>query len=621
MARTRERRTSTPDLPSRAAPDVRRPRLLVDCLVVLWVGLLYFPTLSNGFTYDDPVVVRDAADFLSHPSLLPRLFTSEYFQLSNEATYRPFVTVTYLIDWQMGAGSAAAFHAQNVLWHLVAVGALLTLLRQLGAGVFVAPIAAVIYGVHPAVSEAVEAVAFREDVLVTALSLLGLVAVFAARPLSRITRISLAFLCFSAALLSKETAVVLLVLLPLTQWAHARARTPRAPYRLRDHVGVYAALGLLVAAYLAVRFVFLPTQPGYAERLGGSLVFSAGTGLVAAAHYLWLFVNPAHLCADYRGVVDVVSSWADWRPWAALVLIGAVSLWLWIRRREYTLAAWGWAWFLVALLPVSNLVPIPAFMAERFLHLPFAGLTGAVVALAGAIRVSVVSRRAALLAATMVTVLLSTLTWMRHEAWASNESLWRTTMEDHPKSQGGLHGYANVLIEQQRFGEAVPYLQRALEDRTMAADGRAVVFLSLGRAYAGLGQLDNARASFESSLAAAPTAWAYQNLAIVLFQLGSPEAAESQLHEAIRLQPDWAEARSDLGAILGRQRKFEEAIVQFREAVRLQPDHLTWRFALATLLAERGETASAIEQLQVILKAEPGHQAARDALGRLSPTK
>src|SRR5207344_203750 len=110
----------------------------------------------NGFTYDDGKVISSASALLGHPSLVTHVFSSEYFRLSNESTYRPVVTLTYMVDWQIGAGSPWVFHLQSLLWHIVATGCLLLLLKRLGASATVRYASAVFYGVHPALTEAVD---------------------------------------------------------------------------------------------------------------------------------------------------------------------------------------------------------------------------------------------------------------------------------------------------------------------------------------------------------------------------------------------------------------------------------------------------------------------------------
>lgn len=590
-------------------------------LPLLVVAALYVPSLSNGFTFDDPSVIADVSDFLSDPGQLSSLASRDYFRVSGESTYRPVVTLTYMLDWQIGGGSASAFHLQSLFWHLVAVGCLGLLLRRMGADDAISVLAPAIYGLHPALTEAVDAIAFREDVLVTAFGLLGLVVMVDGSPRRHpIVRTILGSACFVLACLSKESGLVFAALLPLTQWAAGRMRQPRTTWSPRVHVREYAAVALALLAYLVVRFVALPSHEAYGVRIGGSLLLSLATGIVAVGHYLLLFAIPYPLCADYRGVVPVVTSPVDWRVWTTLVTIGGLSVAVAVWRTRSPLALWGWVWFLIALAPVLNVIPIPTFMAERFLHLPFAGLVaGAVAAAREAARAwpNAMARRAIAAGAVIVLASAGGLTWSRHAVWSSNDVLWAKTLEDHPTAEGAIHGRGSALIEAGQYADGIPYLRRLAENPAVSVDRRAAVDLELGFAHAAMDQLDLARRYFEASLAEAPSARGHQSLAVVLFRQGLVAEAETQLRAAVALQPDDADAQNSLGAVLASQRRFDEAIAAYREAIRLRPSLASAHADLGMALAETGHPDDGIASLLTAISLDPQQARWREAAAAL----
>jgi Flp pilus assembly protein TadD len=65
---------------------------------------------------------------------------------------------------------------------------------------------------------------------------------------------------------------------------------------------------------------------------------------------------------------------------------------------------------------------------------------------------------------------------------------------------------------------------------------------------------------------------------------GQTDAALVQFQEALRSQPDSAEAHNNLGAILARKGQLDIAIYHFQEAVRRKPDYADARNNLAHAL-------------------------------------
>ena len=65
----------------------------------------------------------------------------------------------------------------------------------------------------------------------------------------------------------------------------------------------------------------------------------------------------------------------------------------------------------------------------------------------------------------------------------------------------------------------------------------------------------------------------FYSLAVSLLQKGAASAAEINFQNALSLRPDSAEAHSDYGALLAREKRSTEAKAQFRRALELRPDY------------------------------------------------
>jgi hypothetical protein len=529
-------------------PATRQPVLVEKSAPrLMWLGLVaiafvaYWPALWNGLTYDDRGTISDADYFLSHLSLVPRLFTSDYFKLSGEGTYRPVVTLTYMIDRSLGGGALWAFHLDSVLWHVATVALVFALLLRLRAGARSAGTIALLFAVHPALTEAVDNISFREDVLYTALGLAALLLFVRARERTGIARYVLAGATLLLAQLAKESAFVFVALIPMTLWRLAPPESSRQRLRLflRSHRAALTAVAAAGLAFLMLRFVIFPSGSAYGNR-GASFGTGAATGVVAIGHYLRLLFVPAPLCADYRGVILPVTSMLDGRLWLPSAAIVAMVSLAWLARIVTPLVTWGVATFLIGLVPVANLVPIPVPIAERFVYLPYiGGLTALVIGVTD-LRRAVGLRLpswTALTAVVLAACSLSLLTWRRHGVWKNNESLWTATLADYPSAYGAMHGLAVVRLDQDRFDEAETLLRLALASPVVDPGQRAGMLDELGATYVSADKLEQAVPIFMESLKLGETPKAQYNLGVTLVLLGRPEDGERHLRRSIEINP------------------------------------------------------------------------------------
>ncbi|MCK4735691.1 MAG: tetratricopeptide repeat protein [Methanophagales archaeon] len=75
-------------------------------------------------------------------------------------------------------------------------------------------------------------------------------------------------------------------------------------------------------------------------------------------------------------------------------------------------------------------------------------------------------------------------------------------------------------------------------------------------------------------------------LALMHKYIGRTEEAEKEYREAIRINPNYAEAHNNLGILLGELKRFEEAEKEYREAIRINPNYAEAHNNLGNLLSD-----------------------------------
>jgi hypothetical protein len=246
-----------------AAPDRTRLTLAAIAAVTL---LTYAAALTAGFTADDFFILArlKAANGLQH--------ATSYFRAGFFDYYRPVAFISHAVDWTLWGAEAFGFHLTNVLLHTGSTVLVWALGRRLLDGA-AAVAAALLFALHPGSHEAVYWIAARFDLLATFFTLLALLCLSGGTIGGRIA----GWAAFGVALLSKESAISLLIIAPAWDvWVERRD--------WRTTARRLVPLLLVAAAYLAVRTLGTDVAlAGGTRRLGKMVLLALALGGVLAA--------------------------------------------------------------------------------------------------------------------------------------------------------------------------------------------------------------------------------------------------------------------------------------------------------------------------------------------------
>jgi len=538
---------------------------------------VFWNSLPAPFTFDDDhaIVVNEQIRHIS--TSLSR--TEQGSPLAG----RPLVSLTFAINYALGELNVRGYRLVNIAIHVINALLLFAIVRK-HVDQNAAFAIALIWMVHPLVTEPVDYVSQRTELMMATFFLLTLY--FGGSGGSA----TMSVICCALGMACKETMVVAPIVVLLYDRTFAFGSFREA---LRRRGRYYAAL----SATWIVLIVLLWSSPrsDSAGFTGASV--SPWTYLldqsVMIVRYLRLAFWPRGLVLDYGEPAHV--TFGEVAPYVlavAVLLAGTVVALV----RNSAVGFLG-AWFFLTLAPTSSIMPISTEVgAERRMYLPLM----AIVTLACApVARAFIARAPFYLAASLVAGLLSMATIQRNAEYRSGLTLWQTVLDRWPPHARAHRNLAAELKLANRRDEEIEHLHAAVTALPELRNVLAVELLALGRnmeaadefrlylrdhprdadawsnlgnALDALGRSDEALDAFRRAVDVDPNnGLSQRNLALQYLQKNDFDNAVTHAREGVRLTPNDPDAHNLLGLALIGQQKVDEAIAEFNTSLRLRP--------------------------------------------------
>ena len=409
-------------------------------VVVVASVVAFVPAVTGGWIYDDRPLIRNNV-YVHSFAEWPRWFVTDFWNVSAEMLkfggrilyWRPAVSATYALDWQVGGGSPVMFHITNLVLQAVTSGLVFFTLRRWLGTLLPAFAAALVFVVHPTKVESVAWIAGRTDILCL-LAILVASAGIARRLADRPGGLALEVAGTLGAYLCKEQAIVLPCFAAVEVWVAAgRPALDRAAL-VQIARGVLPQVAIAIG-YVAIRTLVLPIRS------------STGTVPVAVmdhvrlvfetfGRFIALAVAP-HELSIQQGLVHAIHHHMVYS--LGYVVLGAVSTAAllaaaWLLRRRAPLIAIGIAFYFATLFPTSNIkfTGMATLLSERFLYLPLLGL---VIALAGVLELAEKRFGRRVYALPLIfAIALAALSIDRSRDYRDEDAFWGRELALHPDS-------------------------------------------------------------------------------------------------------------------------------------------------------------------------------------------
>ena len=585
-------------------------------VIVCLSQFVYLNSLSNQFVYDDEFTIVDNY-FVKTWENLPLLFSKDYFRFSGELSYRPVVTLSYFIDYTLWKLNPFGFHLTNTLLHTLNSVLLFFLLKRIFNCQTTSFLATLIFSCHPLLTEAVNAISYREDLLATtffiATFLLYMKTSKEERSFSPAYFASVG--CYLLGIFSKEMAITLPLLIFLHDVIFSKPK--KLFYKLTYY---YTGYILATIFYLLMRFVVLhnpvESHVSYPE---GSIFINFLTMSKVLASYMKLFFVPVTLCADY--VIPYSTSLFDTSFILSLLLLIAVIVIVYKLFFYSRILFFSVVWFFVSLLPVLNIVPIENIMAERYLCLPIIGFCMVIGNLLVHHHNNIRSFNKLYVTVSILILVLgifSFKTIKRNTVWVDQTVLWTDTARVSPKSFKAHNNLGNIYRNDGRLDEAIVELRYALSLYNDYIDAHN----NLGVTYRKKGMLEESLLEYQRALQINPHyPYAHNNLGVLYAKSNYLDLAINEFNDAVASKPDYADAYNNLGATYIRKGLYEKAIQECLKAVKYNNRYIDAYYNLGAAYFNNKQLDQALEILKMVLSIDPNHHDARELLNLIYEQK
>lgn len=524
--------------------------------------------------------------------------TSNYFTAgigTKRDFYRPLQMITYNVDYSLWEFNVFGYHLTNMFLHLLAAIFLYFFILTLSKNTILSLLTSLLFVCHPVHTEAVAYISGRADLLATIWLLICITIYMRYLDNKKIIFYLIIILTYLLALLSKEGSLILPIILLLYHFTF-RKKIPKI---------AYSSIILITICYILLRII--NPQNLAVDSLTTSTIWQRIPGFfVALSTYLKLLLVPSNLHMEY-GIP--LFSWFN--PYAALGLAILLTAIILFSVKRNTLIGFSIGWFFVALLPVANLYPINAFMAEHWLYLPSIGYFLLLAIFLQYLYQKISSKSLIIILICLLVIYYSFSTIRQNKYWQEPINFYKKTLAAAPTSYRAYNNLAFLYDSRGEKNKALATLQSAIK----AIPNHAETYNNLANAYIRQGKIKEAFTTYQTALTLDPGSLETNyNLGSLYHDLRQYDMAITFYNKALEVDPDYIDAYNNLGIIYKNKGSITKAESMYKKAIAINPTYAKAYLNLGNLYKDSGKEEPAISQYKRALSINSQYLRAYHAL-------
>lgn len=524
-------------------------------LFLIGTLLLFWPSSEVDYVSDDRPLLSENSK-LDRSDAVSRFFSDSLWANANVEQnagriYRPLTLVWFKTLHHL-ADSAWVHRLLVLLLHLAVAVMFLLLLRKLlpSLTTFQQSIGVVLFAAHPVVVEPVAWIVGSSEPL---MALFGLVSVYGwirFREQNHRGWFAVSLLALVLAMLSKETAIILLPLMVV--WDVLRQGSLRAVWK------AWISPVLIVGFYLIIRAAVLDRSS-----MGSDFSFTIDNGrrwlefLTLSFRYLFVpWPQPFYLRYPAEGLIQ---AW-EWITGVTVLLSMIVTAW------RFPPLRWPLMWIVLTLMPPLALAfHVEANFALRFLYLPAVGFVLYLMALWRQLPPM-------MLPISVYAVVLASMIPVAVSGWNNERTLYERTIIGNPNDYGGYIGLARYWSERGDATRVEAIYLHALQNPALVQ--RAAIMESLALHFAEQKRYEESLNLYRRMLPlAARKAPAWVGVGNNLWMLQRLSEAKQAYERALQANPQHADALFNFAAISEVMGDKQDAIMGYQRFLQIRSNN------------------------------------------------
>lgn len=604
----------------------------VQAIIIALIGFIFYcNTFNHEAAFDDRMAITDNEYVQRGLAGIPDILTKDAYQSYLEhknggnqlagGRYRPLSLITFAIEQQLmgvsddvadNAGKQSvsderlervahemhARHVVNVLLYIFSVIVLLYFLRYVvfPSQPLLAFTAALIFLIHPIHTEVVANVKSRDEILSVLFISLTFIKAFRYYDNQKRKDLWLALVFFFLALLSKEYAVTLIALLPLSFYLFRNATIGESLKKLLPYL-------MPVALYFILRLAAVTAMAEGAQNnvLNNPYLYATpmqkiATKILVLLDYLKLLIVPTPLIADYSYAQIPYTDFSNPLVWLSIVVHLALIAGMCLLFKSRHVLCFAIALYLANLVLISNLFfDIGAPMGERLIYHSSIGFAIAIgyLLFKGFERMKQPSiANAGLAAVLLLLIVLSGFkTIDRNKDWKNDETLFLTDVKKATNSvlvnnnaaascMAAAKRATDPIDRKEWFEKAIKYFDKVISiypKHMLAYQNRGLSYFNMGKPYQALPDWDTVRKYAPDQ----PNLTKYFTIAGKYFfgqgikyeKANQPDSAIIAYNKCVEATPDAPEPWFRLGYAYFVSGNTAEAKTALEKALKIKPDY------------------------------------------------